>query len=124
VRRPGGDPDRIYVLGHSLGGTVAACVAAAEPTTAGPILVAAGAQPAQLPPRSQPILSVQGADNHRLFRGAGPSTPAVYEKADHFDPNVLTDTADWLHTQEQPHGYPQHHGGAPKAHPTQSKEPT
>lgn len=38
------DP-RVFVLGHSLGGTVAPRVAAADPSVAGLILLAAGAQP-------------------------------------------------------------------------------
>jgi uncharacterized protein len=37
--------DRVYVLGHSLGGTVAPRVAAAEPSTAGVVILAGGAQP-------------------------------------------------------------------------------
>ena len=37
--------DRVYVLGHSLGGTVAPRVAAAEPSTAGVVIMAGGAQP-------------------------------------------------------------------------------
>ncbi len=42
---PAVDPARVFVLGHSLGGTVAPRVAAAEPAVAGLILLAAGAQP-------------------------------------------------------------------------------
>jgi uncharacterized protein len=42
---PGVDPKRVFVLGHSLGGTVAPRVAAAEPTVAGLILMAGGAEP-------------------------------------------------------------------------------
>jgi pimeloyl-ACP methyl ester carboxylesterase len=37
--------DRIYLAGHSLGGTVAPRIAAAEPTITGVVLLAAGAQP-------------------------------------------------------------------------------
>jgi uncharacterized protein len=37
--------DRVFVLGHSLGGTVAPRVAAAEPSVAGLIVLAGGAQP-------------------------------------------------------------------------------
>ncbi len=217
-REAGVDPDRIYVLGHSLGGTAAPRVAAAEPATAGLILVAAGAQPlhwsavrqlrylatlptgrggsaeaaeilceharrvdsADLSPSTpstelpfgvpapywldlrsyqpaqlvaalgKPILLVQGgrdyqvtvaddlqlwqrelghrpavtirvfdADDHCLFRGTGPSRPADYETADHVDPSVITGIADWIRTQEQPHGDPQHDGGAETAHPSE-----
>ncbi|MBV9803620.1 MAG: alpha/beta hydrolase, partial [Solirubrobacterales bacterium] len=39
------DPARIFLLGHSLGGTVAPRVAAAEPSVAGLILLAGGAEP-------------------------------------------------------------------------------
>jgi hypothetical protein len=39
------DPARIFVLGHSLGGTVAPRVADADPSVAGMILLAGGAQP-------------------------------------------------------------------------------
>ena len=42
---PAIDAARIFVLGHSLGGTVAPRVAAADPAIAGVILFAAGAQP-------------------------------------------------------------------------------
>lgn len=46
-KESGVDPDRIVVLGHSLGGTVAPRVAAADPDVAGLVLLAAGAQPLQ-----------------------------------------------------------------------------
>jgi uncharacterized protein len=39
------DPARVYVAGHSLGGTVAPQVAAAEPSVAGLVILAGGAQP-------------------------------------------------------------------------------
>jgi uncharacterized protein len=42
---PGLDPGRVFLLGHSLGGTVAPRIAAAEATVAGLILMAGGAQP-------------------------------------------------------------------------------
>ena len=44
-REPHVDPDRIFVLGHSLGGTVAPRVAAADGSIRGLILLAAGATP-------------------------------------------------------------------------------
>ena len=43
--RPGIDPARIFVLGHSLGGTVAPRVAAADPALAGLVIFGGGAQP-------------------------------------------------------------------------------
>jgi hypothetical protein len=39
------EPARVYVAGHSLGGTVAPRVAAAEPSVAGLVILAGGAQP-------------------------------------------------------------------------------
>lgn len=42
---PSVDPARIFVLGHSLGGTVAPRIAAAAPSVAGLVLLAGGAQP-------------------------------------------------------------------------------
>jgi uncharacterized protein len=44
-QHPAVDRDRIFLLGHSLGGTVAPRIAAAEPSVAGLILLAGGAQP-------------------------------------------------------------------------------
>jgi uncharacterized protein len=41
---PAVDPERVFLLGHSLGGTVAPRIAAAEPSVAGLILLAGGAQ--------------------------------------------------------------------------------
>ena len=44
---PSIDAGRVFVAGHSLGGTVAPRVAAAEPSVAGLVLLAGGAQPLQ-----------------------------------------------------------------------------
>ncbi len=44
-QRPEIDPSRIFVAGHSLGGTVAPRVAAAEPAVAGLVILAGGAAP-------------------------------------------------------------------------------
>jgi dienelactone hydrolase len=190
------EPSRVYVLGHSLGGTAAPRVAAADPSVAGLILLAGGAQPmhwaavrqvrylSSLDPASadaaqpmidtlarqartvdspdlsdatpaddlpfgvpaaywldlrgydpaataamlgKPMLILQGgrdyqvtveddlarwraalagspgvtirvydADNHLFFTGSGPSKPSEYEPAQHMDPAVITDIADWL----------------------------
>jgi uncharacterized protein len=44
-RHPGVDPARVFVLGHSFGGTIAPRVAAADPAVAGLVIAAGGAQP-------------------------------------------------------------------------------
>jgi dienelactone hydrolase len=44
-RHPGIDPGRIFLLGHSLGGTVAPRVAALEPSIVGLVVLAGGTQP-------------------------------------------------------------------------------
>jgi hypothetical protein len=187
------DPARVFVLGHSLGGTVAPRVAAAEPAVAGLVILAGGAQPlhwaavhqiryiAELNPDTaaaaapaiaamteqaravdspdlspstpdselpfgvpapywldlrdyrpaataaalgKPVLVLQGGrdyqatvaddlpiwqaglpaatvhvyddDNHFFLTGTRPSTPAEYESAQHMDPAVVGDIADWL----------------------------
>ena len=187
---------RIFVLGHSLGATVAPRVAAAEPSVAGLVMLAGGTQPlhwaavrqvrylasldpgtaaaaepaieamceqartvdrpdlspatpaSQLPfgvpapywldlrgydpvaaaaALSQPMLILQGGrdyqvtvaddlagwkaglagrpdvtirvydpDNHFFFPGAGPSSPAESEPAQHMDPAVVADIASWV----------------------------
>jgi dienelactone hydrolase len=193
---PAVDAARVIVLGHSLGGTAAPRVAAAEPSVAGLVILAGGTQPlhwaavrqvrylASLDPVAaaasrhtaealtrqaelvdspdlspatpaselpfgvpaaywldlrgydpvataaalgKPMLILQGgrdyqvtvaddlagwqaglaglpgvtirvyqADNHLFFPGAGPSSPAEYEPAQHLDPAVVADVADWL----------------------------
>ncbi|MGH3417374.1 MAG: alpha/beta hydrolase family protein [Actinocrinis sp.] len=190
------DADRIFVLGHSMGGRVAPRVAAAEPAVAGLIILAGDTQPIQwsavrvmrhlasltldtaaasqalieeltkqarlidsddltastapdalplgltasywLDARdydpvavatglNKPMLILQGGrdyqvtvaddlaawrtglahrpdvsiriyddDDHLFFSGARPSTPSGYEPAQHVDPVVIADIADWL----------------------------
>ena len=46
--------------------------------------------------RTDAEIRVYEADNHQFFRGEEPSTPADYEAADHVDPEVIGDIADWL----------------------------
>lgn len=46
--------------------------------------------------RPDVAIRIYEADNHLFFRGAGPSTPADYEAADHVDPQVVADIAAWL----------------------------
>jgi dienelactone hydrolase len=195
-QHPAVDAGRVVVAGHSLGGTVAPRVAAAEPSAAGLVILAGGTQPlhwaavrqvrylASLNPAAaaasepvieamtrqaekvdnpdlspstpdgelpfgvpapywldlrgynpaaaaaalgKPLLILQGgrdyqstvaedlagwraalagrpdvtirvydADNHLFFPGSGPSSPAEYEPAQHMDPAVIADIADWL----------------------------
>lgn len=205
TQHPAVDRERIFLLGHSLGGTVAPRVAAAEPLIAGLVILAGGAQPlhwaavrqvrylASLHPGmaaasqpavevltrqaelidspglspatpaselpfgtpapywldlraydpvaaaaalGRPILILQGgrdyqvteaddlarwraglghrrdvtirvhaSDNHLLFPGAGPSSPAEYEAAQHVDPEVVADIAGWLLPSDR--GFPE-----------------
>jgi dienelactone hydrolase len=197
-QHPAVDHARVFVLGHSMGGTVAPRVAAAEPAVAGLVILAGGTQPlhwaavrqvqylaslnpdtaaasqpaietltrqartvdspdlslttpaSELPfgvPASywldlrgynpatvaatldKPILILQGGrdyqttvaddltrwkaglahrpelairvydpDNHMFFPGTGPPRPAEYEPAQHMDPAVVADIANWLTT--------------------------
>lgn len=193
-RRPTVDPERIFVLGHSMGGKAAPRIAAAEASVAGLVILAGDAEPmhraavrvarhlASLNPGpaadaavaaiarqaatvqgpdlspstpardlpfglpasywldmrgydpvavaaalDRPMLVLQGgrdyqvtveddlsrwqaglahrpdvtirvydADDHLFFPGTGPSTPAAYASAQHVDPAVVADIAEWL----------------------------
>jgi uncharacterized protein len=92
-RHPGIDRERVFVLGHSLGGTVAPRVADADPSVAGIILLAGGAQPlhwvivrqsrylAELDPAtaagSQPVIDALTAKAEMVDSPElSPSTPA------------------------------------------------
>ncbi|MFB4281211.1 alpha/beta hydrolase family protein [Nonomuraea sp. MTCD27] len=46
--------------------------------------------------RPDVTIRVYDADNHLFFPGVGPSTPAEYEPAQHVDPAVVGDIAEWL----------------------------
>jgi hypothetical protein len=46
----------------------------------------------------QPRIVPVDPDNHLFFPGTGPSAPAEYEPAQHMDPTVVADIADWLTT--------------------------
>jgi dienelactone hydrolase len=195
-RHPAVDAERVFLLGHSLGGTVAPRVAACEPSVAGLVILAGGTEPlhwsavrqvrylASLDPATaaaaqpviekmsqqatlvdspdlsvstpsselpfgvpapywldlrgydpvavaagldKPALILQGgrdyqvtvaddlarwqagfaqrpdvtvrvypADNHMFLPGAGLSTPAEYERAQHMEPAVVADIVSWL----------------------------
>ncbi|WP_327146150.1 alpha/beta hydrolase family protein [Nocardia sp. NBC_01327] len=195
-QHPSVDPDRVFLLGHSLGGSVAPNIASTAPSIAGVIVMAGGAQPPHhsllrqirylsglsagtdvdsmphvrelagrvalldspefsaataadrlpfnLPARywigwlaldpvgtaatvDKPFLVLQGgrdyqvtvgedfaawqtglggrldvttrvypADNHQFFSGTGLSSPADYLTAQHVDPVVVGDIADWI----------------------------
>jgi dienelactone hydrolase len=51
---------------------------------------------AALAHRPDVSIRVYDADNHLFFPGAGPSTPAEYEPAQHVDPAVIANIAEWL----------------------------
>nr|WP_040446305.1 alpha/beta fold hydrolase [Ktedonobacter racemifer] len=46
--------------------------------------------------RPDVTIRVYDADNHLFFSGTGPSTPTEYEPAQHVDPAVVADIAEWL----------------------------
>ena len=46
--------------------------------------------------RPDVTIRVYAADSHFFFPGAGPSTPAEYAQAQHVDPTVVADIANWL----------------------------
>jgi hypothetical protein len=94
-RSPGIDPERVFILGHSLGGTVAPRIAAAEPSVAGLILLAGGAEPIHWAAVSQ----------FRYLASLDPSTAAASqqiidnvtrqaEAVDNLDPSTPTPAAD------------------------------
>ncbi|GAA4587109.1 pimeloyl-ACP methyl ester carboxylesterase [Actinoplanes octamycinicus] len=73
-QRPAVDPDRIFLLGHSLGGKVAPRVAAAEPAIAGLILLAAEAMPTHR--------SAQRVARQLAARDPGPASAAMLAAVD------------------------------------------
>ena len=50
----------------------------------------------QTHPLAYQLIRVLDDDNHLLFAGSSPSTPAEYEPAQHVDPTIITDIVDWL----------------------------
>ena len=57
---------------------------------------------ARLGQRPDVTIRVYDADNHLFFRGRGLSGPADYEAAQHVDPAVVADIADWLAPERSP----------------------
>lgn len=113
------DAERVFVLGHSMGGKVAPRVAAALATVVEqaaaaaaldrPMLILQGGRDYQvtveddlarwqeaLAGRPDVTIRVHAADNHLFFPGDGPSTPAEYDPPEHVDPAVVADIAEWL----------------------------
>ena len=43
-------------------------------------------------------IRIYPADNHFFFPGSGPSAPAESEPAQHVDPQVVLDMAEWVNT--------------------------
>jgi dienelactone hydrolase len=54
---------------------------------------------AKLAGRDDVTVRIYDADNHLFFVGSGPSTPAEYEPAQHVDPEVVGDIAEWVAAQ-------------------------
>jgi fermentation-respiration switch protein FrsA (DUF1100 family) len=57
---------------------------------------------AALDGRPDVTIRVYPANNHLLFSGSGPSSPAEYEPAQHVDPAVVADIAGWLKSPAAP----------------------
>nr|BFE59875.1 alpha/beta hydrolase [Dactylosporangium thailandense] len=69
-QHPAVDAGRVFVLGHSLGGTIAPRIAAAEPAVAGLVLLAGGAQP----------LHWSAVRQFRHLASLNPATSASYDQ--------------------------------------------
>jgi hypothetical protein len=57
---------------------------------------------AALTHRPDVTIRVYEADSHPFFPGSGPSSPAEFEPAQHLDPAVVADIADWLTLARHP----------------------
>jgi poly(3-hydroxybutyrate) depolymerase len=105
------DPARVFILGHSIGGKVAPRVASAETSIAGLVILAGDAQPmhhaairvARYLASLNPDPAMQAAAETLIRQVAlidspalSPSTPAEYGPAQHIDPIVFADIAQWL----------------------------
>jgi len=98
---PAVDPARVFVAGHSLGGTVAPRVAAAEPSVAGLVMLAGGAQPLQWAAVRQ--ISYLASLAPATAAAARPGIDALTAQARRVDsPDLSADTPD----AELPFGVP------------------
>ncbi len=87
-KEPGVDPDRIFVAGHSLGGTAAPRVAAAERAVAGLVILAGGAAPLHrsIVRQVRYLASLDEASAASI----GPAVPALERRADLVDSDRLS----------------------------------
>jgi len=87
-RHPAIDRERVFVLGHSLGGTVAPRVAEADPSVAGLVLLAGGAQPLHWAIVRQARYLTEL--NPATAAGSQPVIDALTAKAEMVDSNELS----------------------------------
>ncbi|KUL30026.1 alpha/beta hydrolase [Actinoplanes awajinensis] len=97
-QEPTADPDRIFLLGHSLGGKVAPRVAAASPMIAGLVLLAAEAMPMQR--------SAQRVVRHLAARDPGPAADAMIAAVDRQVATVDGDLGPDTPAADLPFGFP------------------
>jgi uncharacterized protein len=100
-RHPAVDRERVSVLGHSLGGTVAPRVAEADPSVAGIILLAGGAQPLHWAIVRQ--TRYLAGLNPETAPGSQPVIDALTAKAEMVD---SPDLSPWTPASELPLGAP------------------
>jgi len=104
--------DRIFILGHSLGGMLAPRIAAQDEQLSGLILLAANTRslPDMIIEQTEYLVSLDGEKNeveveyleeinHLFISGTGKSTPAEYEKAGNIAQIVIEDIAKWIRNQ-------------------------
>ena len=115
------DPKRIFILGHSLGGTLAPRMASEDPSLAGIIILAGATRPLLDVAREQLIYlssltseapnpeargALKGRNdvtiksyptlNHLFMSGEGKATPPEYQRAGKVEDFVLDDIAEWI----------------------------
>jgi uncharacterized protein len=84
------DPSRVFVLGHSEGGTIAPRVAAAEPSVAGLVIMAGGTEPLHWAAVRQ--LRYIASLNPGQAAASGPAIEAITRQAQLVDSPDLSDT--------------------------------